>query len=41
MSGALVNMYSKYDALVLARRAFDMLPQKDQFPCSLVSGISL
>ena len=39
VGGALVNMYSKCGAIVLARRVFDMLPQKDQFSCSsLVSG---
>lgn len=39
VGGALVNMYSKCGALVLARRVFDMLPKKDQFSCSsLVSG---
>ena len=27
MGGALVNIYSKCGALVLARRVFDMLPQ--------------
>ena len=42
MGGALVNIYSKCGALVLARSVFDMLPQKDQFSCfSLVSEISL
>ncbi|CAO2818590.1 unnamed protein product [Amaranthus hypochondriacus] len=39
IGGALVNMYSKCDALVLARRVFDMIPHKDQVMCSaLVSG---
>ncbi|KAM7265590.1 hypothetical protein ACFE04_003273 [Oxalis oulophora] len=37
--GALVNMYAKCGALGLARRVFDMLPQKDEISCSaLVSG---
>ena len=39
VGGALVSMYSKCGVLVLARRVFDMLPQKDKFSCSsLVSG---
>lgn len=36
---ALINMYSKCSSLKLARRVFDMMPQKDQFAySSLVSG---
>ncbi|XP_004301150.1 PREDICTED: pentatricopeptide repeat-containing protein At1g74600, chloroplastic-like [Fragaria vesca subsp. vesca] len=39
VGGAIVNMYSKCTALELARRVFDMLPQKDEVACSsLVSG---
>uniref|UniRef100_A0A803M161 Pentatricopeptide repeat-containing protein n=2 Tax=Chenopodium quinoa TaxID=63459 RepID=A0A803M161_CHEQI len=39
IGGALVNMYSKCGAQDLARRVFDMIPQKDQVMCSvLVSG---
>lgn len=39
VGGALVNMYSKCGALSLARRAFNMMPVKDQVSCSsLVSG---
>ncbi|XP_061988855.1 pentatricopeptide repeat-containing protein At1g74600, chloroplastic [Rosa rugosa] len=39
VGGAIVNMYSKCSALELARRVFDMLPQKDEVACSsLVSG---
>lgn len=39
VGGALVTMYSKCAALKLARKVFDMLPEKDQVSCSsLVSG---
>ncbi|KAK9277835.1 hypothetical protein L1049_027392 [Liquidambar formosana] len=39
VGGALVTMYSKCGALDLARRVFDMMPQKDHVSCSsLVSG---
>ncbi|XP_068306176.1 pentatricopeptide repeat-containing protein At1g74600, chloroplastic-like [Pyrus communis] len=39
LGGAIVAMYSKCSALSLARRVFDMLPQKDEVACSsLVSG---
>ncbi|GAV57839.1 PPR domain-containing protein/PPR_2 domain-containing protein [Cephalotus follicularis] len=39
LGGALVNMYSKCGAVELARRVFDMLPEKNQVCCSsLVSG---
>ncbi|KAL5544458.1 hypothetical protein UlMin_008242 [Ulmus minor] len=39
VGGALVNMYSKCSALDLAKRVFDLMPQKDQVACSsLVSS---
>ncbi|XP_028793523.1 pentatricopeptide repeat-containing protein At1g74600, chloroplastic [Neltuma alba] len=39
IGGALVSMYSKCGRLELARRVFNMLPQKDAVSCSsLVSG---
>ncbi|KAF3437705.1 hypothetical protein FNV43_RR20461 [Rhamnella rubrinervis] len=39
VGGALVTVYSKCSALELAKKVFDVLPQKDQVVCSsLVSG---